>query len=206
MTSEATTGPDTLRIGLAERWFSLGVATCTVAVAGFLLARLTAWPPHEDETLALFVGRESLPDLFRTVQGERGGAPLHFLVAWVVVHLGGGLEALRMFSALFAVASVPAIAALGARLGGRAAGARRRRDRLGQLDAPLPRRLRAHVLALPVREHALVPGAARRGRAGRAPDLGVVGGCDAGDDRSAPLRCPRPRLAGSVCTRARAYA
>jgi hypothetical protein len=122
LTSEATTGPDTLRIGLAERWFSLGVATCTVAVAGFLLARLTAWPPHEDETLALFVGRESLPDLFRTVQGERGGAPLHFLIAWVVVHLGGGLEALRMFSALFAVASVPVIAALCARLGGRAAG------------------------------------------------------------------------------------
>jgi hypothetical protein len=121
LTSEATTGPDTLRIGLAERWFALGVATCTVAVAGFLLARLTAWPPHEDETLALFVGRESLPDLFRTVQGERGGAPLHFLVAWIVVHLGGGLEALRMFSALFAVASVPAIAALCARLGGRAA-------------------------------------------------------------------------------------
>jgi Dolichyl-phosphate-mannose-protein mannosyltransferase len=121
LTTEATTGPETLRIGIAERWFSLGVAACTVAVAGFLLARLNAWPPHEDETLALFVGRESLPDLFRTVQGERGGAPLHFLVAWVVVHLGGGLEALRLFSALFAVASVPTVAALGARLAGRVA-------------------------------------------------------------------------------------
>src|SRR5215211_7959289 len=121
LTSEATTGPDTLRIGLAERWFSLGVATCTVAVAGFLLARLTAWPPHEDETLALFVGRESLPDLFQTVQGKRGGAPLHFLFAWLAVHMGGGLEALRLFSALFAVASVPAIAALGSRVAGRVA-------------------------------------------------------------------------------------
>jgi hypothetical protein len=122
LTSEATTSPETLRVGVAERWFPLGVAACTVAVAGFLLARLTAWPPHEDETLALFVGRESLPDLFRTVQGERGGAPLHFLVAWVVVHTGGALEALRMFSALFAVASVPAIAALGSRVAGRVAG------------------------------------------------------------------------------------
>jgi hypothetical protein len=121
LTSEATTGPETVRIGVAERWFPLGVAACAVAVAGFLLARLNAWPPHEDETLALFVGRESLPDLFRTVQGERGGAPLHFLVAWVVVHLGGGLEALRLFSALFAVASVPAIAVLCARLAGRVA-------------------------------------------------------------------------------------
>jgi hypothetical protein len=99
----------------------LGVAACTVAVATFFLARLNAWPPHEDETLALFVGRESLLDLFKTVQGERGGAPLHFLVAWLVVHLGGGLETLRAFSALFAVASVPAVAALGARIAGRVA-------------------------------------------------------------------------------------
>ena len=97
------------------------MSACSVAVTGFLLARLTAWPPHEDETLALFVGRESLPDLLETVQGERGGAPLHFLVAWLVAHLGGGLEALRLFSALFAVASLPVIALLGARLVGRAA-------------------------------------------------------------------------------------
>jgi uncharacterized membrane protein len=105
----------------SPRTFWLGVAACSIAVAGFLLARLTAWPPHEDETLALFVGRESLPDLLETVQRERGGAPLHFLVAWLVAHLGGGLEALRFFSALFAVASVPVIAALCARLAGRAA-------------------------------------------------------------------------------------
>jgi hypothetical protein len=97
------------------------VAACSIAVAGFLLARLSAWPPHEDETLALFVGRESLPDLLETVQGERGGAPLHFLVAWLVAHLGGGLGALRLCSALFAVASVPVIAVLCARLAGRAA-------------------------------------------------------------------------------------
>jgi Dolichyl-phosphate-mannose-protein mannosyltransferase len=105
----------------SPRVFWLGVAACTTAVAAFLLARLTAWPPHEDETLALFVGRESLLDLLETVQTERGGAPLHFLVAWVVAHLGGGLVGLRLFSALFAVASVPVCALLVARLAGRAA-------------------------------------------------------------------------------------
>jgi hypothetical protein len=105
----------------SPRTFWIGVAACSIAVAGFLLARLTAWPPHEDETLALFVGRESLPDLVETVQRERGGAPLHFLVAWLVAHLGGGLEGLRLFSALFAVASIPVIALLCARLAGRAA-------------------------------------------------------------------------------------
>ena len=106
---------------LGLRTFWLGVGGCTTAVAVFLLARLTAWPPHEDETLALFVGRKSLGGLFKTVQTERGGAPLHFLFAWIVAHLGGSLVGLRLFSALFAVASIPVVALLGARLAGRTA-------------------------------------------------------------------------------------
>jgi hypothetical protein len=106
---------------LGLRTFWLGVTGCTTAVAVFLLARLTAWPPHEDETLALFVGRKSLGGLFKTVQTERGGAPLHFLFAWIVAHLGGGLAGLRLFSALFAVASIPVLALLCARLAGRTA-------------------------------------------------------------------------------------
>jgi Dolichyl-phosphate-mannose-protein mannosyltransferase len=102
-----------------RRTFWLGVAGCTTAVSAFLFARLTAWPPHEDETLALFVGRQSLGGLFHTVQTERGGAPLHFLCAWVVVHLGGGLVGLRLFSAVFAIASIPIVALLAARIAGR---------------------------------------------------------------------------------------
>jgi hypothetical protein len=90
-------------------------------VAAFLLARLTAWPPHEDETLALFVGRGSLPHVLETVHGKRGGAPLHFLIAWGVGEAGGGLRALRFFSALFAVASIPVAALLARRLAGRTA-------------------------------------------------------------------------------------
>ena len=79
----------------------------------------SGWPPHEDETLPLFVGRQPLGGLFDIVLGKRGGAPLHFLLAWVVAHAGGGLHAMRFLSALFAVASVPAIAILGNRLAGR---------------------------------------------------------------------------------------
>jgi hypothetical protein len=104
---------------LTPRAFRAGVSACVAAVAGFLAVRLTAWPPHEDETLALFVGRGSLGSLVETVLGERGGAPLHFLAAWVVAHLGGGLTALRLVSALFAVASVPLVAALAVRLADR---------------------------------------------------------------------------------------
>lgn len=101
-------------------WFATALVTATTA--GVLGWFLLAWPPHEDETLALFVGRSSLGGLVHTVIGERGGAPLHFLFAWVIVHLGGGLTALRAVSLLFAVASVPLIALLGARLADRAAG------------------------------------------------------------------------------------
>src|SRR5512132_2665250 len=106
---------------LGLRTFWLGVAGCTLAVAAFLLARLTAWPPHEDETLALFVGRGSLPHVLETVHGKRGGAPLHFLIAWAVGEAGGGLRALRFFSALFAVGSIPVVALLARRLAGRTA-------------------------------------------------------------------------------------
>jgi 4-amino-4-deoxy-L-arabinose transferase-like glycosyltransferase len=111
-----------LREELSRRAFRVGLAVCSAGVAAFVLARLLAWPPHEDETLALFVGRHSLPDLLQIVLGRRGGAPLHFLLSFVVVHLGGGLGALRLLSAFFAVASVPLVGLIGARLAGRTAG------------------------------------------------------------------------------------
>ncbi len=104
---------------LDERRFRVGVAVCAGAVGLFLLLRLTAWPPHEDETLALYVGRGTLDELAQTVLGERGGAPLHFLFAWLVAHLDGGLAELRLVSAMFAVASIPLTAALARRLADR---------------------------------------------------------------------------------------
>ena len=104
---------------LAARWFPLGVAAITLAAAVFLFHQLLAWPPHEDETLPLFIGRHPLDQMFQVVLEERGGAPLHFLLAWTVAHLGLGLEGLRAVSAFFAVASLPVVALLLARLGGR---------------------------------------------------------------------------------------
>lgn len=103
---------------LERRWGQLGVAAIVVASSAFLLHQLMAWPPHEDETLALFVGRDSLPGVVEHVTRDRGGAPLHFLLAWLVAHLGFGLGGLRALSATFAVASLPLVAALGLRLAG----------------------------------------------------------------------------------------
>jgi hypothetical protein len=101
---------------LHELAWRIGVALFTAGAGVFVLARITAWPPHEDETLALFTGRSSVHDLIVTVLGERGGAPLHFLLAWGVAHSGGGLIALRTLSAVFALASLPLIAVLVRRL------------------------------------------------------------------------------------------
>jgi len=102
--------------------FRAATGVLTVAVAAVLLWLVDRWPPHEDEALALFVGRGSPRDVLHTVIAERGGAPLHFLLAWAVVHTGGGLTALRLVSVAFAVASVPLMALLGARLADRATG------------------------------------------------------------------------------------
>jgi hypothetical protein len=104
------------RSWLALRWPYLGIAGVIVAATAFLLHQLMAWPPHEDETLALFIGRDSLPGVVEHVTRDRGGAPLHFLLAWAVAHLGFGLGGLRFLSAVFAIASLPLVAALGARL------------------------------------------------------------------------------------------
>jgi hypothetical protein len=112
----AVSAPGARRLALP-----LGVAAVTIAAAAFLLHQLMAWPPHEDETLALFVGRDSLGGVLDQVTTERGGAPLHFLLAWGVAHAGLGLGTLRLLSAAFAVASLPLVALLGVRLAGRQA-------------------------------------------------------------------------------------
>jgi hypothetical protein len=115
--SEAAARPSA-RDWVGEHWLWLGVAGVTGAAAAFLLHQLMAWPPHEDETLALFVGRDSLPGVVEHVTRDRGGAPLHFLVAWAVAHLGFGLGGLRVASAVFALGSLPLVALLGRRLAG----------------------------------------------------------------------------------------
>ncbi|MFL6030806.1 MAG: glycosyltransferase family 39 protein [Gaiellaceae bacterium] len=102
--------------------YRAGTVVLTAVAAGVLLWLVQQWPPHEDEALALFVGRGSLGGVVHTVVVERGGAPLHFLLAWAVVHCGGGLTALRVVSAVFAVASIPLIVELGARLADRLTG------------------------------------------------------------------------------------
>jgi hypothetical protein len=108
----------------SRRWwladaYRVGVGAITGALAAFLLLQAIDWPPHEDETLVFFVSRQPLGDLFSTVFEERGGAPLHFLLAHGVDSVWSSLFGLRLISVVFALASVPVMAALVARLADR---------------------------------------------------------------------------------------
>ena len=96
--------------------FWLGVCAVAVGLGAFLLARLHALPPHEDEALAFFVSHGSLGEVLETVLGERGGAPLHYALAYLAGQVDPGLTSLRLISVAFAVASIPVAAALVARL------------------------------------------------------------------------------------------
>ena len=171
----------TLAMNKDRKLLALGSGLCAAAVGALLLTRLRSYPPHEDEVLALFVARDSLGGVLDTVLTERGGAPLHYLLAWAVVHLGGGLDALRLVSVACAVASVPLMAALAARLIDSGSGARCHGPRLGELGLPLPRRLRSHVRALPAGRHCVVPGPPRSA-------VGLVDGRDVRRARRASVR------------------
>src|SRR6187401_702594 len=94
---------------LAARWFPLGVAAITLAAAVFLFHQLLAWPPHEDETLPLFIGRHPPDQMFLVVRDERGGAPLHLLPPRTVAHPRLGLEGLPAVSAFFPLPSLPVV-------------------------------------------------------------------------------------------------
>jgi hypothetical protein len=116
--------PEASPVRQAARWalaarYRLGVAGITAALAAFLLGQAIHWPPHEDETLVFFVSRQPLGDLFSTVFEERGGAPLHFLLAHAVGAFSSGLLSLRLISVASTVASIPVIATLVSRLAGR---------------------------------------------------------------------------------------
>lgn len=99
--------------------YRLGVVAITAGLGVFLLLRLHALPPHEDETLVFFLTQGSFADMLGTVLGERGGAPLHYLLAYVAGLADPGLTSLRLVSVAFAVASMPAVAALVSRLADR---------------------------------------------------------------------------------------
>jgi hypothetical protein len=80
-------------------------------------------PLFEDEAVAGLVAARPFGELLATVMWDRGGAPLHFVLAHVGFAVSGGWETLRWLSVAAALASIPVCFDLGRRLGGPSAGA-----------------------------------------------------------------------------------
>jgi hypothetical protein len=95
-------------------------------LCGVLLYRLApdvgSKPYYEDEAVAGLIAMRPLGEVLETVLIDRGGAPLHFVLAHGAFWLDPSADALRWLSVLAAVAAVPLCYDLARRLGGAEAG------------------------------------------------------------------------------------
>ncbi len=105
---------------------TVGPALAITAAAAFLLARLApdvaSKPLHEDEAVAGLISARPIGDVLHTVVLDRGGAPLHFVLAHVALALDSSPDALRWLSVVFALVTVPLCYDLARRLSGDFAG------------------------------------------------------------------------------------
>jgi hypothetical protein len=101
-------------------------ALALTAAAGFLLARtipdVAGKPWHEDEAVAGLISARPLGDVLHTVLLDRGGAPLHFVLAHLAFALDSSPQTLRWLSLVFALATIPLCYDLARRLAGQFAG------------------------------------------------------------------------------------
>jgi hypothetical protein len=79
-------------------------------------------PWHEDEAVAGLISAQPLGEVLHTVLLDRGGAPLHFVLAHVAFAIDGSPRTLRWLSLAFALATIPLCYDLSRRLSGRFAG------------------------------------------------------------------------------------
>jgi hypothetical protein len=113
------------RRALREGLF-LGPALAVTAATGLLLMRTLPdvghKPWHEDEAVAGLISARPLGDVLHTVLLDRGGAPLHFVLAHLAFAVDGSPRTLRWLSLLFALATIPLCYDLARRLAGQFAG------------------------------------------------------------------------------------
>jgi hypothetical protein len=122
-----STGPEPSRPFPADAATTLLALVAVSAGVALLLWRLVpdvrGKPLFEDEAVAGLIGARPLGELLPTVLWDRGGAPLHFVLAHVAFVFDSSPEALRVLSVVFAVATIPLCWDLGRRLAGPVAGA-----------------------------------------------------------------------------------
>ena len=102
-------------------------AAAAVGAVVFLAIRLRSEvgtkPYFEDEAVAGLIGARPLGEVIHTVVWERGGSPLHFVLAHVVLSVWPSVAALRWLSVVCALCVVVCAYALGRELAGDLAGA-----------------------------------------------------------------------------------
>jgi hypothetical protein len=101
---------------------ALGTAVATAVLSARIVPDVGRKPIHEDEALAGLVAADPLPEMIVTVIQDRGGAPLHFILAHLSLSIDASAAALRSPSVLFALATVVVTFDLGRRLFGSSAG------------------------------------------------------------------------------------
>jgi hypothetical protein len=106
----------------------VGIAPA-IALAGLmtylflrLLPDVAGKPLHEDEAVTGLISTQPIGDVLQTVVLDRGGAPLHFLLAHVALGFDASPETLRRLSIVFALATIPLCYDLARRLAGSFAG------------------------------------------------------------------------------------
>ena len=101
---------------------ALGVTAAIGYLSATTLPDIAGRPWHEDEAVAGLIASQPLPDVLHTVLLDRGGAPLHFVLAHFAFAVDGSPRTLRWLSLVFALATIPLCYDLARRLSGRFAG------------------------------------------------------------------------------------
>jgi hypothetical protein len=123
--------PGLYRSTIERRLGAIGVtwigAVASVGAVVFLAIRLQSEagtkPYFEDEAVAGLIAARPLPEVIHTVLWERGGSPLHFVLAHFVLSVWPSAGALRWLSVVCALGAVACAYALGRELAGDLAGA-----------------------------------------------------------------------------------
>ncbi|HEY7197525.1 MAG TPA: glycosyltransferase family 39 protein [Gaiellaceae bacterium] len=116
--------PASARLRDAQALAAIGVAAALaggIALGIRIAMDVRGKPLFEDEAVAGLISARPFGELMHTVWWERGGPPLHFVLAHIALWLDPSAFALRWLSVVFALAAVPLAWDLGRRLGGHVA-------------------------------------------------------------------------------------
>jgi mannosyltransferase len=106
---------------LSPRW-TVALAVITLAGACLCLLHLGQKSYWWDEIVTIRLARMPLPDFLHTLWGFEGNMSLYYLLVRGWIHFGDSEAWLRLLSAIFAIAAIPAIYGVGKIVSGRTTG------------------------------------------------------------------------------------